>query len=158
MGKLSLFDSLGRRPRINDSRLGELRFARGRWTSHDASCFGEIDVELRIPGNSQGIAPEARQLLESAESQYAAIKGQALPRFQEHYEPYAEALEELRDLVRSIRKPEDLWAHTKLVRVWLGAYEKVGEIELAYRTAWDREHTIGVTVSGGRVVDFCGSV
>jgi hypothetical protein len=113
---------------------------------------------LRIPGNSQGIAPDARQLLESLESRYAVIKAQALPRFHEHYEPYAEALDELEDLVRSVRTPEDLWSHVKLVRVWVGAYGKPGEVELAYRTAWDCEHTVGVTVSDSCVIDFCGSV
>lgn len=155
---MSLFDYFRRRPVLTDVRLGELRFARGRWTSHTARCFGETGLELRIRGNSLGIAPDARQLLESLESRYAVIKTQALPRFQEHYEPYAEAIEELEDLVRSIRTPEDLWSHIKLVRVWVGAYGKAGEVELAYTTAWDCEHTIGVTVSDGRVTDFCGSV
>jgi hypothetical protein len=151
-----------RRPRLADSRLGELRFRRDRWTSLSASCFGETDVELSIPGTRQGISPDARQLLESVERQYPDIKRQALAHIQEHYEPYAESVDELDEnaaaVVRSIRTPEALWSHLTLVRVWVGAYGNAGDVELAYETGWDVEHTIGLTISDGHVTNLCGSV
>jgi len=151
-----------RRPRLVDPRLGELRFGRGRWTSAGASCFGETNVKLSIPGTSQGISPDARHLLESVERQYSDIKTQALAHIQDHYEPYAEMVEDLDEnaaaVVRSIRTPTDLWSHLTLVRVWVGAYGNAGDVELAYETEWDVEHTIGLTLSGGRVTRLCGSV
>lgn len=158
---MSLVDRF-RRPRLHDPQFGALRYARGRWTSSTATCFGQRDVHLRIPGSRDAIESDARGLLEDLERQYGAIRAQALPYLQEHYQPYAENADRLADparvLIRSIRGPEDLWGHIKLVRVWVNAYGTPGRVELAYETAWDIEHTIGISISGGRITDFCGSV
>ena len=56
-----------------------------------------------------------------------------------------------------LRWSRDLWPHIKLVGVWVGAHGKSDDVELA-PTGWDREHTIGVTVSGGQITDFCASI
>jgi len=158
---MSLVD-LFRRPRLQDPRLGTLRYARGRWTSDAAACFGQRDVALRIPGSRSAIASDARELLEGLERQYGVIRAQMLPYLQEHYAPYAENADELSEkavkVIGAIREPEDLWGHITLVRVWVGARGLPGSVELAYETAWDIEHTIGVTISGAKIADFCGSV
>lgn len=158
---MSFFDRF-RAPQLNDPRFGALRFGRGRWTSENASCFGATGVRVRLPGTRDGISPEARDTFDLLERDYPRIKAEALRHFWEHYEPYAEAVDDLEDeaaaLVRSIRQPEDLWSHAKVVRVWVDAYGKAGDVELGFETAWDIEHTIGLTISGGRVTDFCGSV
>jgi hypothetical protein len=86
MGLLDIF----RRPTLVDSRLGELRYRRGWWTSPDASCFGATKVEVRIPGNREGLSNDSRALLESVELAYPALSPEILTRFWEHYEPYAE--------------------------------------------------------------------
>ncbi len=147
--KLSFFAFL-RAPHLTDQRLGELRFRRRRWTAKNASCFGATGVELRIPGTREGIAPEARALLDSLEEQYARIQAEALPHFRNHLEPYAEELKE--------PVPENLWPRIKLVRVWFNAYGKAGAVELGYETTWDIEHLIGVTILDGHVTDFCASI
>src|SRR5262245_26739540 len=151
-----------RTPRLNDPRLGELRYSRGNWTSKTAKSFGENGVLLRIPGDRVGVGSKGLELLHGVEHQYSRIKDAALPHFQTHYEPYAQNVDELPHdaavVIRRIRGPEDLWANVKLVRVWVNAYGKTGDVELAYDTAWDVEHTVGIRVSGGDVIDFCGSV
>jgi hypothetical protein len=158
---VSLLDWVRRRTVIDD-RLGELRYWRGQWTSRSAACLGQSSVEVHVPGNRDGLLAEARELLDSLELAYPQIRPQILAHFHEHYEPYAEMLAALPEheatLVRSIRNPEDLWTHARLVEVLVNAYGNAGTVELRYDTDWDTEHRLGVTISGGVVTDFCASV
>ena len=148
--------------RATDARFGELRYWRGHWTSRSAACFGMSRVEVHVPGTRDGLLTDARELFESVESSYPALKPQILAHFHEHYEPYADMLAELPEdeaaLVRSIHAPEDLWTHARLIEVLVNAYGNAGTVELRYDTDWDIEHRLGVTISGGVVTDFCGSV
>ena len=173
---MRLLDAL-LRPGIVDPQLGELRYWWGAWTAREASCFGMRGVEARIPGTRKGVSVEARALLGSVEVAYPRLRPEILERFWEHYEPYAQMVQEQllaepgshpfgrlplsnhdATLVRSIGSPQDLWVHARLSGVSVNAYGRVGDVELRYRTAWDVEHTLGVTISNGRVTDFCGSV
>jgi uncharacterized protein DUF6985 len=158
MGLLDIF----RRPTLVDSRLGELRYRRGWWTTRYASCFGSTQVEVRIPGSREGFSGDSRALFDAVELAYVSLRPQILKRFWAHYEPYAEEIAKMppdeAKLVRSINRPEDLWAHARLVAVTVNAYQSVGDTELRYRTDWDIEHTLGITIADGHVTAFCGSV
>jgi len=161
MSVLDLF----RRPCLVDPRLGTLRFARKRWTSDNASCFGDHVVQLRIPGTRAGIDPQSRALLDALERTYSSLQSEMTAQFYEHYQGYDEAVEVIAELsveaasvIRGIHGPIDLWPHIRLIRVWMNAYGRPGDVEFGYRTGWDIEHMIGVVVAKGRVADFCGSV
>ena len=108
--------------RATDARFGELRYWRGHWTSRSAACFGMSRVEVHVPGTRDGLLTDARELFESVESSYPALKPQILAHFHEHYEPYADMLAELPETRRrwsEASTPLRICGHTPgLSRSW----------------------------------------
>lgn len=84
----------------------------------------------------------------------------------EHYEPYRDAAscEELPDGDEPfplIDSAADVSPHVYLQWIDIGPLEGSPSdgpvIEVAYRVAWDEEHTVGVRIQDGRVFELCGS-
>jgi hypothetical protein len=85
MGVLCIFF-----PTKSDPRLGELRYAFGKWTSNNAKVFGESGVPLRIPGDRSGPSQVALRILEQTEVAYETLKLEIEPKLFELYQNLAD--------------------------------------------------------------------
>ena len=139
--------------------LGPMRYAWGRWTANGANVFGHQEVRVRVPGTRQGLLPYVHPLLTQVATAYPQIKEGLLAELYDEFDGARDSLDDdVPDDVRSATNPTALWSHVTLVHAWVGAYGSQHDIELAYELAWDAEHTRGITVTDGRLSDYCGSV
>jgi hypothetical protein len=98
-------------------------------------------------------------LLAQVASAYPQVKEELLAELYDELDGARDCLEDDIPLaVRSATSAATLWPYVTLVRVWVGAYGVRHDVELAYELAWDDEHTRGITVTDGRLSDYCGSV
>ena len=63
----------------------------------------------------------------------------------EHYEPYSADAD-----VPRLELPERVGRHVAPVRVQIEPLGGVETVEIAYRTDWDPEHTVGARFQAGR--------
>jgi hypothetical protein len=79
----------------------------------------------------------------------------------EHYSPYKEAVdagEETGSPCPEIARPEDLWAHVRAAHVLIETVRGLWTVEIAFRVAWDIEHTVAARFQDWKFVEFNGSV
>src|SRR5262249_7001123 len=99
----------------------------------------------------------ARELL----ANYLSLREDIQRHLFEHYEPYKEAVSVGELDAQSfpiIQAPTDVWPHAKVERVLIEPLQGVPTVEVAYRVAWDEEHTVGAWIRDWRVFELCGSV
>jgi hypothetical protein len=146
-------------PKRSHDIFGSMRFAWGRWTGNHATLFGHQNVRVRIPGTRREVSPHVGPLLEQVAAAYPRLKQELLA---ELYDEFDDVRYELgNDVPEAIRSTTDctaLWPHVTLARVWVDAHNVRADVELAYRLAWDVEHTRGITVRAGKLHDYCFSV
>lgn len=101
-------------------------------------------------------APEEARLALARElgDRYAALRPAIERALFEHYEPYADAAEA--DLPRL--RSEQVWGHVAPVRVRIEPLGGLETVEIAYRTDWDIEHTVGARFQGWVLTELNGSV
>ena len=151
-------------PTKSDPRLGEMRFAFGKWTSKNAKVLVASGVAVKLPGDRSGPSGKALHMLEQTEAAFEKLKIEIAPKLFELYQNLAEAAdvaelsEELGHAFPKIDSPSDVWAHVKLKRVWICAYGNTNDIELAWFPDWEVEHTAGAVIREGKLVDFSASV
>ena len=56
------------------------------------------------------------------------------------------------------QRPDQVWAHVSPVRVLIERLGGVETVEIAYRTAWDTEHTLGARFQAWALTELNGSV
>jgi len=153
-------------PPFEDDHLGTLTRSGGSWRGRIAlGQHGKI--ELGLSGGRQ--SPDAASLVLAHElpARYAALLPQIQASLFEHYEPYREAgsageLPQLSGPFPDIQGAGEVWPH--VVAQWVrieplrGAPEDGPTIEIAYRVAWDEEHTVGARIQGWQLFELCGSV
>ena len=60
--------------------------------------------------------------------------------------------------VLGLSRPEQVWGQVSPVRVLIERLGGVDTVEIAYRTAWDTEHTLGARFQGWALMELNGSV
>jgi hypothetical protein len=151
-------------PTKSDTRLGDLHYAFGKWTSTNARLFGRPMLPLRIPGDRSGPSQTAQEALERAEAVYASLQPQIAEKLFELYQniaqsaPSSQLSEELGYPFPKLLSADEVWNHVRLKRVWVGAYGAPNDVELAYSASWELEHTAGALIRDGQLVEFCASV
>lgn len=150
------------RPRAyQDPMLGDLVRQKGYWRGA-ISLGAESGVPLLVAGPRAAPAEVGLELARELGQRYATLRPAIERALFEHYEPYAEAAssgeEEAREDVPRLRGPADVWAHVSLVRVLIEPLGGVETVELAYRAAWDTEHTLGARFQGWALAELNGSV
>jgi hypothetical protein len=156
---MGLFDILKSEP-YQDPVLGTLKRERGRWQG-TLTLPGVGAVPLLLSGGKA--RPDEASLLLARElpAKYISLRDDIQRHLFEHYEPYQEAVgagELDAPSFPTIQAPTDVWPHTKVQRVLVEPLEKVPTVEVAYRVAWDEEHTLGAWIRDWRVFELCGSV
>ena len=147
--------------RYDDPSLGSLVRGWGCWRGWIALRDGE-PVPLVLAGWRS--VPDAARLRLARElvSRYAALRPTIARGLFEHYAPYAEAVaageEPDRPDIPRLAGPDEVWAHVSAVRVLIERMGGSETMEIAYRVAWDEEHTLGVRFQEWALVEVNGSV
>ena len=134
-------------PSYSDPALGTLVRRRGYWQ-------GEIDLQqppgpvpLLLSGSRTAPDESGSKLARELVRRYPDLRPDIERSLFEHYEPYAEAAESdndgpLADIPR-LSAPDQVWKHVSLVRVLIEPIERLDTVEIAFKTGWDIEHTVG---------------
>jgi len=78
-----------------------------------------------------------------------------------HYAPYREALDAGEDTGSPcpiVVSAGAIWPHVTPARVLIEQLEGVPTIEIAFRVAWDIEHTVGARFQNWQFIELNGSV
>ena len=97
---------------------------------------GEVEIARAIPSSFPSWRPAIERAL-----------------FQ-HYEPYAEAEED----VPKINDPAGVWPHVEARFVSVTPLSGEPVVEIGYEVAWDEEHTLGARLRDGQLLELSGSV
>lgn len=147
---------------FTDARLGTFERSGGVWVTRVALApLGR--VELRLSGDRKAPTPGSLALAHEVPTQYSALRAEIGRALYAHLEPYADAIragELAADAFdpTTVRGPEDAWAHVEVTVVDVDTDRAECPIEIQLRAAWDEEHTLGVRIRGGSLVELCGSV
>ncbi|MDH4043903.1 MAG: hypothetical protein OEW06_05530, partial [Gemmatimonadota bacterium] len=101
-------------------------------------------------------------LAASLPDEYARLEAQVAAALFEHYEPGREAWQSgaMAGMIESypeIPRAEDVWAHVHSVLVDIDPSRRAFPVEVRLNVTWDEEHTLGVRLKDGRLVELCGS-
>jgi Domain of unknown function (DUF6985) len=161
---MALFGLL-RSPTFNDPVCGALVRSRGYWRGR-ITLGAQRDVPLLVAGRRD--RPNAAALAQARElsARYPALQGTIGAALFEHYEPYQQAFEwgELDYEVVRLTSGAEVWPYVKAVHVMIAPLVVVVPpsrrltVEIAYRTAWDIEHTVGAQLVDWRLLELNGSV
>lgn len=148
-------------PAYRDPVVGSLVRRGGYWRGR-ISLGSESEVPLLLTGPRAAPGEAGLGLARELGPRYAALLPTIERALFEHYEPYAEAVEsgEAGHLgkVPRLGRPEQVWGHVSLVRVLIEPLGGVDTVEIAYRTGWDTEHTVGARFQGWALIELNGSV
>jgi hypothetical protein len=145
---------------FRDGQLGELRRSRGYWkgTLTLPSCG---PFRLSLAGTREAPDPVALGLARELPDRFKEL----MPRIQdglfEHYKPYKEAADagdQTGSPCRNIESAEAVWPHVKPAHVLIELLEGVPTLEIAFRVAWDVEHTVGARFRNWQFIELNGSV
>ena len=148
---------------VADPQLGTLQWRHGTWRGTIALA-PQGETVLRLGGNRD--APDAANLTvaRGIAARFDTWRPLVEAALFEHYENYRDAIphdEALEEGLPAIASPDAVWAHVEPVYVLVEPLRGVPAgpvVELAYRTAWDIEHTVGARFQGDRLFELCGSV
>ena len=126
------------------------------------SLGSERDVPLLLAGPRAAPGDANLGLARELGPRYAALRPAIERALFEHYEPYFEAVEsgeaEHLGKIPRLSRPEQVWGHTSLERVLIEPLSGVDTVEIAYRTEWDIEHTVGARFQRWVLIELNGSV
>ena len=147
--------------RYEDAVLGTLTRGWGCWRGRIA-LGADPALPLVLAGWQSLPAPAQLQLARDLVTRYAALQPAIAEALFEHYVPYAEAVvagEEPPDPhLPRIGRPAEVWPHVRPVRVRIETIVSILTVEIAYRVAWDDEHTLGARFQDWMLVELNGSV
>ena len=136
------------------AELGPLRYKGGRWRGTIALEQG-TRIPLFIPGSRDGPNPEGLKMAETATTWWT----QARPEIErELYEHYTNGRDDETSEMPELREQREVWAHVAPTSVEIRPFRSLDEMQVAIRTAWDEEHTLGALICDGRLVGLNGSI
>jgi hypothetical protein len=145
----------------DDLTLGVLVRGWGLWRGQITLGVAS-GVPLVLAGWRSAPDPVRLGLARDLVAQYERLRPVIERTLFEHYAPYAEAVAageesghgELPRLVHA----EEVWEHVSTVRVLVERMSGRETVEVAYRVAWDEEHTLGARFQEWRLTELNGSV
>ena len=151
---MSLLDFFRPAPPHEDPQLGSLLYSGGRWRGIIELEEGKR-VPLFLPGARSGPVPQALQLAQTAADSWTRVRSDVANELFEHYTNGRDGgVPDLPD----IALPSDVWSHVTLSSVEIGPHRSLDEVQVAIRTAWDDEHTLGALMRDGVLVGLNGSI
>jgi|SRR5579864_1287483 len=145
---------------FRDGQLGEFRRSGGYWKgSLPLAPCGTF--RLALSGSRQSPDPTALALAKELPDRFKSLMPQIQSGLFGHYEPYREAVdvgEQNGSPCPSIASPDAIWPHVTPAHVLVGALERVPTVEIAFKVAWDIEHTVGARFQNWLLIELNGSV
>jgi len=135
-----------------DSQLGELRRSRRLWRG--SLSLAEVSVPLALSGTRTEPDSAAIDLARTIPASFPSWRPVIERALFEHYEPYADADEE----VPGIADPAGVWPHVQPRFVSVTPLDGQPVVEIGYDVAWDEEHTLGARLRDGQLLELSGSV
>lgn len=149
-------------PPFHDSQLGQFVRSRAHWRGSLALEVATA-APLVLAGDRSQPDPRALALARELPRLAGLLRPAIAQELFEHYQPYAEAISDgeappLAAGVPPISSPAEVWPHVALLFVAVTPLDGALTAELGYSVAWDEEHTLGVRLRDGRLLELCGSV
>jgi hypothetical protein len=141
-----------RRATYRDPVVGDLVRQGGYWRGV-MSLGSASGVPLLLAGPRPAPGEASLGLARELGARYAALCPAIERALFEHYEPYSGAAD-----VPRLSDPEQVWGHVSAVRILIEALGGVDTVEIAYRTEWDPEHTVGARFQRWALTELNGSV
>jgi hypothetical protein len=149
---MAIFD-LFKQPQYVDATLGTLVRRAGHWQGQ-ISLGSDGDARLLLAGGRAAPSESSLALSRELASRYPALRPAIAAALFEHYEPYSQESEDIPKLTG----PDQVWKHVTPVHVRIEALSNIETVEIAYRAAWDEEHTLGARLQNWALVELNGSV
>ena len=151
---MGLFDFFRAPAPYRDPTLGQLLYSGGRWRGSMELEPGKT-VVLFLPGARSGPLPDALQVARQAPASWRRLRPEVEKELFEHYSNGRDGgAVDLPEIATS----DDIWSHVTLSSVEIRPYESVDEFQVAIRTAWDDEHTLGAIARDATLVGLNGSI
>jgi hypothetical protein len=145
---------------FRDGQLGELRRSGGYWKGSLAVAPCET-FRLVLAGSREAPDPIALGLAKELPDRFKSLMSKIQAGLFEHYAPYKEAVdagEETGSPCPSIASPGAVWPHVTPAHVLVEPLEGIPTVEIAFRVAWDKEHTVGARFRDWQFIELNGSV
>ena len=145
---------------FRDGQLGELRRSGGYWKGSLVVAPCET-FRLALAGSREAPDPIALGLAKELPDRFKSLMPKIQTGLFEHYAPYKEAVdagEETGSPCPSVAGPEAVWPHVTPAHVLVEPLEGVPTVEIAFRVAWDKEHTVGARFQDWQFIELNGSV
>ena len=157
---MGIFDFL-KSSQYADPTLGSLGRKGGYWRGQ-IRLGPDGEAPLLLAGG-RGAPDQANvELARALVSKYIALRPAIERSLFEHYEPYAEAgasgSADVQEGIPRLSGSGQVWNHVSLVRVLIEPLGGTETVEIAYRTEWDTEHTLGARFQNWVLVESNGSV
>jgi hypothetical protein len=148
--------------RYVDPKLGPLVRGFGRWRGQIALAADASPVPLILAGWRSAPDPARVLLAHELIARYLDLRPDIARALFEHYAPYVDAIaageEPAPDDLPRLTVPDHVWLHVAPVRVLIERMEGRETVEIAYRVAWDEEHTLGACFQDWALTDLNGSI
>lgn len=145
---------------FRDGQLGEFRRSHGYWKGTLAlPAVGTFSLSLA--GSRQAPDQVALELARELPGRFEALMPKIQTGLFEHYKPYREAVdsgEQTGSPCPEIAGPESVWSHVSPAHILIEPLGGVPTVEIAFRAAWDVEHTLGARFQGWQFFELNGSV
>jgi len=143
-----------------DADLGELRRSGGYWRG-DLELAPCGAFRLALTGSGKSPDPTALGLAKELRERFKSLMPEMQAGLFEHYTPYKEAVdagEETGSPCPDIATAEAVWPHVTPAHVLVEPIQGVLTVEIAFRAAWDEEHTLGARFQNWKLIVLNGSV
>ena len=151
---MGIFDFLRRPAPQHHPQLGLLEYAGGRWRG-TIKLEGEAQSVLLLPGTRSGPLSSVLRVAEMAQMWWAGVRLAVEAELYAHYGAARDGdVSDLPELANS----SDVWRHVTLSSVEVAPHRRLDELQVAIRTAWDDEHTLGALVRDAAFVELNGSI
>jgi hypothetical protein len=145
---------------FRDGQLGEFRRSGGYWKGSlvVAPCG---TFRLALAGSLEAPDSVALGLAKELPDRFKSLMPNIETGLFEHYSPYKEAVdagEETGSPCPRVASPEAVWPQVTPAHVLVEPIEGVPTVEIAFRVAWDKEHTVGARFENWQFIELNGSV
>jgi len=114
-----------------------------------------------LGGNREAPDPIALGLAKELPNRFKSPKPSIQTGLFEHYATYREAIDAGEETVRpapSIASPDAVWPHVTPAPILVEPLESIPTVEIAFKVAWDEEHTVGARFQNWQFIALNGSV
>ena len=150
---MGIFDSFRAKPH-EDRDFGTLQYSRGHWRGLILLDGGKR-IPLHLPGSRSGPDPGGIATARVAGAWWHSARPQVEWELFEHY---SNGKDGGLEAMPEIPAAAGVWAHVVIASVEVKPYREPNEVQVALRTSWDEEHTLGAILRDGVLIGLNGSI